>query len=174
DKNNKYITEDGINCTSLKNITKFNRNSTNTDTLESLLKEFFQYYSQFDFSTKAVCLNEALPITKPEFSPLYIVNPLERSLNVSKNVSAEEVDRFKMEARNALWALEAEEQSVGNWGLSAIFSRVFSCYHHNFWDRGKQPLPSDVPTTGFLFLFFLTWDISRLRLAITERRPPPR
>ncbi|VEN40450.1 unnamed protein product, partial [Callosobruchus maculatus] len=119
--NDVYVTEDGINCTFLRDINKYTEHTTNTDSLETLLKEFFQYYSQFDFSTKAVCLNEALSLTKPEFSPLYIINPLERGLNVSKNVSAEEVDRLKMEVRNALWALETQEPSLGSWGLLAIF-----------------------------------------------------
>nr|CAH7737531.1 unnamed protein product [Callosobruchus chinensis] len=120
-KKDVYTTEDGINCTFLRDINKYTEHTTNTDSLETLLREFFQYYSQFDFSTKAVCLNEALSLTKPEFSPLYIINPLERGLNVSKNVSAEEVDRLKTEVRNALWALESQESSVGNWGLLAIF-----------------------------------------------------
>nr|CAI5827084.1 unnamed protein product [Callosobruchus analis] len=117
----EYITEDGINCTFLRDINKYTEYTTNTDSLETLLKQFFQYYSQFDFSTKAVCLNEGLSLNKPEFSPLYIINPLERGLNVSKNVSAEEVDRLKIEVRNALWALETQEPSIGNWGLLAIF-----------------------------------------------------
>ncbi|KAK5647273.1 hypothetical protein RI129_002165 [Pyrocoelia pectoralis] len=56
----------------------------NTDDLESLLKQFFNFYSSFDFSSNAINLNEAISITKPEHSPLYIVNPLERGLNVSK------------------------------------------------------------------------------------------
>ncbi|CAH1988792.1 unnamed protein product [Acanthoscelides obtectus] len=40
------------------------------------------------------------------------------------------------------------------WEDQYFFTEVkgfFSGYHHNFWDRGKQPLPSDVPTTGFPF-----------------------
>lgn len=85
------------------------------------MKQFFEFYSQFDFSKKAVCLNEAVAITKPEHSPMYIVNPLERGLNVSKNVSLEEVERFKGELRNAAWILESQETSTSNWGILGLF-----------------------------------------------------
>lgn len=90
----------------------------------SLLKQFFEFYSQFDFTSKAVCLNEATAITKPEHSAMYIVNPLERGLNVSKNVSLEEVARFKGELRNAAWTLESEETNSANWGILGLFQNT--------------------------------------------------
>lgn len=68
-----------------------------------------------------MCLNEAVSISKPEHSPLYIVNPLERGLNVSKNMSIEEVERFKVEVRNAAWLLESREYTKEKKGLLAIF-----------------------------------------------------
>ncbi|KAJ8941745.1 hypothetical protein NQ314_010289 [Rhamnusium bicolor] len=119
--NDNYVTEDGLNCTFLRDLNKFNNKSINTESLESLLCEFFEYYSQFDFSSKAVCLNEAVTITKPEFSAMYIVNPLERGLNVSKNVSLEEVERFRVEVKNAAWTLESQENKETNWGILSIF-----------------------------------------------------
>lgn len=50
---------------------------------------------------------------------MYIINPLERGLNVSRNVSIEEVTRFKSEVKNAAWVLESNEKSL-NWGLLSI------------------------------------------------------
>lgn len=98
------------------------KQTKNTESLSSLLKQFFEYYSQFDFTNKAVCLNEAVAIPKPEHSPMYIVNPLERGLNVSKNVSLEEVDRFKAHLKNAAWTLESsEETNTSNWGILGLF-----------------------------------------------------
>ncbi|XP_066253615.1 poly(A) RNA polymerase, mitochondrial isoform X1 [Euwallacea similis] len=117
----QYITEEGINGTFLRNIQNLNLKNQNTDSLESLLLEFFEHYAQFDFSRKAICLNEAVSITKPEHSPLYIVNPLERGLNVSKNVSVEELDRFKIEVRNAAWLLESQKNKLDDKGLLTIF-----------------------------------------------------
>lgn len=52
---------------------------------------------------------------------MYIVNPLERGLNVSKNVSLEEVERFKGELRNAAWLLESQENNASNWGILGLF-----------------------------------------------------
>lgn len=115
----KYITGDGINCTFLRDLNKYQHASINTESLSSLLKEFFVYYSQYDFSKNAICLNEAISITKPDFSPMYIVNPLEKGLNVCKNVSLEEVDRFKNETIHAIWKLETEENNE-NWGLLCL------------------------------------------------------
>lgn len=128
-----HITEDGINCTFLRDMNKLNHQTENTDNLEKLLKQFFEYYSQFDFTSKAVCINETVTLTKPEHSALYIVNPLERGLNVSKNVSIEEMERFKVELRNAAWTLEAQQNRDSNWGLLSLFEnsrkvRQFSGY----------------------------------------------
>lgn len=36
----------------------------------------------------------------------YVVNPLEKSANVSKNVSLEEVERLRIALRDAAWNLE--------------------------------------------------------------------
>lgn len=116
----RYVTDDGLNCTFLRDLRVLNYKTNNTDSLSSLLKQFFEFYSQFDFSKKAICLNEAVAIPKPEHSPMYIVNPLERGLNVSKNVSLEEVERFKTELKNAAWILESEEHS-SNWGILGLF-----------------------------------------------------
>lgn len=40
------------------------------------------------------------------------MNPLERNLNVSKNVSLEEVERIRIETRNAAWTLETGSRLV--------------------------------------------------------------
>ncbi|ERL89575.1 poly(A) RNA polymerase, mitochondrial [Dendroctonus ponderosae] len=118
--NDYYVTEDGIDCTFLRDITKLKFQTQNTSSLEVLLREFFEYYAQFDFGAKAICLNEAVAISKPEHSPLYIVNPIEKGLNVSKNVSIEEVEKFKIEVRNAAWILESKERNYESTGLIAI------------------------------------------------------
>lgn len=56
---------------------------------------------------------------------MYIINPLEPQLNVSKNVSYEETQRFKIEVRNASWILESvADRDVDRnkpWGILSIF-----------------------------------------------------
>lgn len=66
--------------------------------------------------SKAISLNEAAVVTKPEYNAMYIINPLEKGLNVSKNVSLEEVDKFQREVRNAIWILDSQENK-DFWGI---------------------------------------------------------
>jgi poly(A) RNA polymerase len=141
----RYVTEDGINCTFLRDINKLQKPTENTDSLQSLLVQFFEFYSQFDFTSKAICLNDAVSITKPEHCAMYIVNPLERGLNVSKNVSLEELERFKVEAKNAAWLLESQETRTENWGLLSIFeNKRKSSSVLNFSCQNKQGRLMDV------------------------------
>ncbi|CAG2057787.1 unnamed protein product [Timema podura] len=107
----RRITPDGVNCTFIRDLKKLiEHNETkkqNKDSLETLLLNFFEFYSSFDFSSRAISIVEGMTIPKPEHAPLYIVNPLERGFNVSKNVSHEETERLRIELRNAAWALES-------------------------------------------------------------------
>lgn len=140
----KYITEDGVNCTFLRDTKRLNFKSENTETLESLLGQFFEFYSAFNFEEKAISLNEAIAITKPEHSALYIVNPLERGLNVSKNVSYEELEKFKLEVRNAAWVLESQENRQTNWGILEIFENKRKQFPSGYVFPSKQSRLMDV------------------------------
>ncbi|KAJ8976319.1 hypothetical protein NQ317_010273 [Molorchus minor] len=102
------------------------------------LIEFFEFYSQFDFFDKSNMFKRGGSFDEPEFSAMYIINPLERGLNVSKNVSLEEVDRFKVEVHNAAWTLESQENKGSNWGLLSIFENKKSNYTFNFYNPAKQ------------------------------------
>lgn len=122
-KDDFRLTEDDINCTFLRDLNNLNFIKTNTDVPGHLLLQFFEFFSQFDFQNKAISLNEGKSILKPEHSAMYIINPLETNLNVSKNVSLEETERFRIEVRNAAWILESEGQksSSKSWGLLNLF-----------------------------------------------------
>uniref|UniRef100_A0A1I8MY71 Poly(A) RNA polymerase, mitochondrial n=1 Tax=Musca domestica TaxID=7370 RepID=A0A1I8MY71_MUSDO len=124
------ITEDGINCTFARNFEAIGFSSKNSNKISDLLLQFFEFYSQFDFQNKAISLNEGRAVSKPDHSALYIVNPLEQLLNVSKNVSLEECERLRIEVRNAAWVLESEvenyqqtgvDKSQEPWGLLNLF-----------------------------------------------------
>lgn len=125
-KDDVRIAEENLNCTFLRDLNKLPKDSysQNSASLESLLLQFFEYYSQFDFQDKAISINEGKPIRKPNSLPLYIVNPLEQALNVSRNVSYEECERLKMEVRNAAWQLEGfEGQKEDDWGLLGLIEK---------------------------------------------------
>lgn len=118
------MTEDGVDCSFQRDIRDLHLPAPSGDSLESLLKQFCEYYAAYDFSAHAVCLNEPLNLRKPDHSALYIVNPLERGLNVSKNVSLEELEKFRYELRNVLWLLESAGDDLGeSWGVTALFER---------------------------------------------------
>lgn len=126
------VTEDGINCTFARDMDRLGFRSRNQSSLSELLLQFFEFYSQFDFHNRAISLNEGRALSKPDHSAMYIVNPLEQLLNVSKNVSMEECERLRIEVRNAAWVLESEVENVAlpvsegerqehSWGLLNLF-----------------------------------------------------
>lgn len=94
----------------------------NNDDLATLLMKFFDFYASFDFRSNAISLNTGSAIMKPIYDPMYIVNPLEKALNVSRNVSVEECERLRMQAREAAWALECSLEATKSkkWGMTDL------------------------------------------------------
>lgn len=126
-KTDKRISEDGVNCTFLRDASKL-PSTNNFSKLDYLMYGFFEYYAAFDFSSQGISLGTGTPIKKRDHTALYIVNPLEPHLNVSQNVSLEETERLKMEFRNAAWELESssdeiEPQHVSEWGVLKLFKK---------------------------------------------------
>ncbi|KAG8264853.1 hypothetical protein J6590_004886 [Homalodisca vitripennis] len=124
-KSDRRVTEDGVNCSFLRDITQLSP-SNNTSSLESLLLGFFEYYAAFDFATQGISLGPGAPIKKRDHAALYIANPLETHLNVSQNVSLEETERLRIEFRNAAWELESSSDNedrdrTSEWGLLRLF-----------------------------------------------------
>lgn len=122
-KNDVRIADCHVDCTFLRDLSRFPRPvETNKETLEELLTNFFIYYASFDFATKAISLNEGLPLPKPKASNVFIFNPLEQGLNVTKNMNVQETERLKIEMRNAAWLLDsASEMKSKEWGLLSLF-----------------------------------------------------
>ncbi|XP_075976776.1 poly(A) RNA polymerase, mitochondrial-like [Anticarsia gemmatalis] len=123
EKEDIRIAEENLNCTFLRDLNKLPSDcySQNNAKLETLLLQFFEFYAQFDFQDKAISINEGVPVRKPNALPLYIVNPLEQALNVSRNVSFEECERLKLEVRNAAWQLEGfDGNKEDDWGLLGL------------------------------------------------------
>lgn len=97
---------------------------SNQDNLESLLHGFFDFISTFDFHTKGICIREGMPIRKPTRAALYINNPLETTLNVSKNVNIYELNHITEKAHEAIYLLETTDKNSrsNNWGLMALLN----------------------------------------------------
>ncbi|XP_014666353.1 PREDICTED: poly(A) RNA polymerase, mitochondrial-like isoform X2 [Priapulus caudatus] len=93
------------------------------DNLGDLLHEFYSFYQNFPFDVSALSIINADTLKKPDFSPLHIENCIDADLNVTKNVSSEELDRMMSGIRSALWQLEcgSERKSNKNWGILRLF-----------------------------------------------------
>lgn len=122
-KDDVRITDNHIHCTFARDLSKVNYQTKNTDSLSHLLIQFFEFYSQFDFSNQSVSLVEGKSSSKMDHSAMWIVNPFEPMMNVSKNVSLEELERFKFESKNAAWILESsqEKSTEDNFTLLNLF-----------------------------------------------------
>ena len=95
----------------------------NNESLEQLFLGFLRFIERFPYGDKSMSIIWGEAQRKVDSrSPLHVQNPMERELNVSQNVSAQELTRLVMEARNALYNLEAnpKESSVRHWGLLSL------------------------------------------------------
>ncbi|XP_008000870.1 poly(A) RNA polymerase, mitochondrial [Chlorocebus sabaeus] len=124
DAEDKCIIE-GNNCTFVRDLNRI-KPSGNTEALELLLKEFFEYFGNFAFNKNSINIRQGREQNKPDSSPLYIQNPFETSLNISKNVSQSQLQKFVDLAQESAWILQQEDTdrpSVSShqpWGLAAI------------------------------------------------------
>ncbi|XP_036914018.1 poly(A) RNA polymerase, mitochondrial isoform X2 [Sturnira hondurensis] len=124
DAEDKCIIE-GHNCTFICDLNRI-KPSENTETLELLLKEFFEYFGNFAFNKNSINVRQGREQNKPESSPLHIQNPFETSLNISKNVSQSQLQKFVDLARESAWILHQEDKSHPSpssnqpWGLAAL------------------------------------------------------
>ena len=63
---------------------------------------FLEFYGKFNFNTHAISLVSGKTFAKPENTPLYLENPIETELNVSKNVMDTNLANFQQGCREAL------------------------------------------------------------------------
>ncbi|XP_036934803.1 poly(A) RNA polymerase, mitochondrial [Acanthopagrus latus] len=120
---------EGNDCTFVSDFSRIQLQS-NTETLEQLLCEFFDFYATFAFGKMSINIRKGKEQNKPEVAPLHIQNPFETSLNVSKNVNATQLGRFVALCRESSWLLQQSETTTptggaaGNtprpWGLAAL------------------------------------------------------
>ncbi|CAN8185055.1 unnamed protein product [Coccothraustes coccothraustes] len=114
----------GYDCSFVSDLRKI-KPTKNTETLDVLLGEFFEYFGNFDFRKNSINLRKGKEVNKPESSPLYIWNPFEQDLNISKNVNQPQLEKFIAMARESAWILQKEDktQQIINkepWGLAAL------------------------------------------------------
>lgn len=68
------------------------------------------YYYIITFSNQiAISLLEGKSFNKPDYSPLYIENPMEKDLNVCKNVSGVEFKKLLLHGYNSIDAMHCRD-----------------------------------------------------------------
>ncbi|XP_010005337.1 PREDICTED: poly(A) RNA polymerase, mitochondrial [Chaetura pelagica] len=123
DEKDKHVIG-GYDCSFVSDLSKI-KPTKNTETLDVLLGDFFEYFGNFDFRKNSLNLRKGKEVNKPESSPLYIWNPFEQDLNISKNVNQPQLEKFVAMARESAWILQKEDktQRMINkepWGLAAL------------------------------------------------------
>ncbi|XP_061411006.1 speckle targeted PIP5K1A-regulated poly(A) polymerase-like [Lethenteron reissneri] len=133
---------DGWDCSFLSEWTD-ECDTDNTDTLNSLLPEFFKFYASFDFSGSVISLREGVVFPVAEFfgiskteqanakpklrlGPINVQDPFELNHNVAGNVSERMARRFKKEcdvASKYCRSLQYQHKSTKGkvWGLVKLF-----------------------------------------------------
>ena len=90
---------------------------------EELLLHFFKFYAELDLSQTAISIVDGCLYPKPDQSPLFILNPVETDLNVSKNVLDSHLERFQSLCRTAhdtLCSQSLNRVPGTPWGLLTI------------------------------------------------------
>ncbi|KAM7370170.1 hypothetical protein PAMP_011445 [Pampus punctatissimus] len=115
---------EGNDCTFVSDFSKIQLRN-NTETLEQLLCEFFEFYGTFAFNKMSISIRKGKEQNKPEMAPLHIQNPFETSLNVSKNVNTSQLERFVALCQESSWLLQQSEtitprNGTTPWGLATL------------------------------------------------------
>ncbi|XP_051910829.1 poly(A) RNA polymerase, mitochondrial [Hippocampus zosterae] len=117
---------EGNDCTFVSDFDRIQLQN-NTETLEKLLCEFFEFYATFAFSKKSINIRKGKEQNKPEVAPLHIQNPFETALNVSKNVNGTQLERFVALCQESAWLLQQTDNTVPKggrtptpWGLATL------------------------------------------------------
>lgn len=86
--------------------TKFDETSSPV----TLLTEFFRHISAFNYDQYGINVVDGMVVQKPFDDPIYIENPLQRDLNVSRNVSKTEMFKLIYTARLSYMSLKKGDE----------------------------------------------------------------
>lgn len=127
-KSDVRLSEDNRSYTFLRDISSIEFQTKNTNLLDELLIQFFEFYGTFDFTKHVISLTSKQPIRKIEPTALQIANPFEMEQNWSRNVASDECVALKMHAQNSFAELmEMNSTTPSNaerWGLLSIFPNL--------------------------------------------------
>ncbi|XP_065568343.1 poly(A) RNA polymerase, mitochondrial-like isoform X2 [Artemia franciscana] len=113
---------EGIDCTFVRDLRRIEK-SENPAALQDLLVDFFNFLSTFPFDERGISIITGKPIVKKEKCAILIQNPLERDLNVTKNVDMVNLRKLVNEAQSAKKSLSNLGRNDKTfWGLLSFKS----------------------------------------------------
>ena len=120
---------------------------------DELLVEFFEFYADFNFSIHGVSVLSGSAVEKPDPAvPVYMENPLERELNISKNILDGHLLVFQTQCRVAAESLRRTSAAPVSrrdpWGLLSILKTddqllLAEDQHRTETEHVLEPSPQD-------------------------------
>lgn len=107
----------------IKSLSELNFRRTNNDTLEQLVEQFFNFYSEFNFSKHRICLQRASISPQTYNVGMDISNPLDVGRNIGKNVMGYKSVEFNRKAGEALKTLRNMQRNKQTSLLSLLAPR---------------------------------------------------
>ncbi|KAK8781893.1 poly(A) RNA polymerase, mitochondrial-like isoform X1 [Amblyomma americanum] len=95
------------------------------EALEDLLKSFYEFYASFNFKSKGIAPYSGQILEKPEYTAMYIQNPLDRQLNASRNVGLSDLKKLQSRMADALTLMDNAPRKITiekPWGIMALFT----------------------------------------------------
>ncbi|KAL1440607.1 hypothetical protein MTO96_001159 [Rhipicephalus appendiculatus] len=93
--------------------------------LEDLLRSFFEYYASFNFKSKGIAPFSGQTLEKPEYTAMFMQNPLDRQLNASRNIGLSDLKKLQGRMADALSLMDNAPRKITMekpWGIMALFT----------------------------------------------------
>ncbi|KAH7982747.1 hypothetical protein HPB52_006928 [Rhipicephalus sanguineus] len=95
------------------------------DLEEDLLRSFFEYYASFNFKSKGIAPFSGQTLEKPEYTAMFVQNPLDRQLNASRNIGLSDLKKLQGRMADALSLMDNAPRKITMekpWGIMALFT----------------------------------------------------
>lgn len=106
----------------------FKFKTENTDTIATLLRDFFKYYAEFDYVTNGMSMHTSKVFEKRLKRPhIYVVNPIDPQLNATKIVDTRNCKLLQKKMKTALSTFESQLSRKDvcdnqHWGIIPLFT----------------------------------------------------
>uniref|UniRef100_A0A1E1XSC7 Putative polya rna polymerase mitochondrial-like protein n=1 Tax=Amblyomma sculptum TaxID=1581419 RepID=A0A1E1XSC7_AMBSC len=95
------------------------------EAFEDVLRSFYEFYASFNFKSKGIAPYSGQILEKPEYTAMYIQNPLDRQLNASRNVGLSDLKKLQTRMADALTLIDNAPRKITiekPWGIMSLFT----------------------------------------------------